>query len=38
MKRDEQIKLTVKEKVMATIAIILFLLLASLFEAVMPTM
>lgn len=38
MRADERIKLTAKEKVMVTIAIILFLLLASLFEAVMPTM
>lgn len=36
--KDEQIKLTTKEKVMAIMAIVLFLLLASLFEAVMPTM
>lgn len=38
MRVDERIKLTVKEKVIAAIAIILFLLLASLFEAIMPTM
>lgn len=38
MKSDEQIKLTTKEKVIAIITIVLFLLLASLFEAVMPTM
>lgn len=38
MKTDEQIKLTTKEIVMAIVAIVLFLLLASLFEAVMPTM
>lgn len=36
--KDEQIKLTTKEKVMAIMAIVLFLLLASLFETVMPTM
>lgn len=36
--KDEQIKLTTKEKVMAIMAIALFLLLASLFETVMPTM
>lgn len=36
--KNEQIKLTTKEKIIAIIAIVLFLLLASLFEAVMPTM